>query len=166
MLRGRAKEEAREQTESTNETDEAAVTAKAEVDTTVVDVKEKIKKGCDASLILASPDGKAEKDHLDNLSLAGDGFDTVIKAKAAVDINPQCTTFHVLIYWLWRLLGISLPWRTILFSVELGRRNGTHGRISSTASVQHTSTQLGFRSAQHPVQLPWPYPNKHGCSFR
>nr|GLL26042.1 peroxidase 16-like [Ipomoea trifida] len=46
--------------------------------------------GCDASVLLASPNGKAEKDHPDNLSLAGDGFDTVIKAKAAVDSNPQC----------------------------------------------------------------------------
>jgi len=42
-------------------------------------------------VILASPVGKAEKDHPDNLSLAGDGFDTVIKAKVAVDSNPQCT---------------------------------------------------------------------------
>lgn len=31
-----------------------------------------------------------EKDHPDNLSLAGDGFDTVIKAKAAVDAVPEC----------------------------------------------------------------------------
>lgn len=46
--------------------------------------------GCDASILLASPNGKAEKDHPDNLSLAGDGFDTVVKAKAAVDSNPQC----------------------------------------------------------------------------
>lgn len=49
-----------------------------------------IYQGCDASVLLASPNGKAEKDHPDNLSLAGDGFDTVIKAKAAVDSNPQC----------------------------------------------------------------------------
>lgn len=31
-----------------------------------------------------------EKDHPDDISLAGDGFDTVIKAKAAVDSVPQC----------------------------------------------------------------------------
>lgn len=49
------------------------------------------KQGCDASVIVAStPKNKAEKDHPDNLSLAGDGFDTVIKAKAAVDANPRC----------------------------------------------------------------------------
>lgn len=41
-------------------------------------------------MLLASTNGKAEKEHPDNLSLAGDGFDTVVKAKAAVDSNPQC----------------------------------------------------------------------------
>ncbi|XP_075493407.1 peroxidase 73-like [Primulina tabacum] len=47
--------------------------------------------GCDASVIVASTSrNKAEKDHPDNLSLAGDGFDTVIKAKAAVDKIPSC----------------------------------------------------------------------------
>lgn len=47
--------------------------------------------GCDASVIVASTgNNQAEKDHPDNLSLAGDGFDTVIKAKAALDAVPQC----------------------------------------------------------------------------
>ncbi|KAL2453289.1 Peroxidase 51 [Abeliophyllum distichum] len=47
--------------------------------------------GCDASIVVAStPGNTAEKDHPDNLSLAGDGFDTVIKAKAAVDAVPSC----------------------------------------------------------------------------
>lgn len=41
--------------------------------------------GCDASVIIASPNGDAEKDSSDNLSLAGDGFDTVVKAKQAVE---------------------------------------------------------------------------------
>lgn len=41
-------------------------------------------------MLLTSPTNQAEKDHPDNLSLAGDGFDTVIKAKAAVDSDPQC----------------------------------------------------------------------------
>ncbi|KAM0975854.1 hypothetical protein ACFX13_019142 [Malus domestica] len=45
--------------------------------------------GCDAS-VASTASNKAEKDHPDNLSLAGDGFDTVIKAKAAVDAVPQC----------------------------------------------------------------------------
>lgn len=47
--------------------------------------------GCDASVLVASSgNNKAEKDHPENLSLAGDGFDTVIKAKAALDAVPQC----------------------------------------------------------------------------
>lgn len=40
--------------------------------------------------MLASSNGRAEKDHPDDISLAGDGFDTVIKAKAAVDSDPKC----------------------------------------------------------------------------
>ncbi|KAD1885333.1 hypothetical protein E3N88_42165 [Mikania micrantha] len=47
--------------------------------------------GCDASVMIASSGSNtAEKDHPDNLSLAGDGFDTVIKAKAAVDAVASC----------------------------------------------------------------------------
>ncbi|KAK9135329.1 hypothetical protein Syun_014659 [Stephania yunnanensis] len=47
--------------------------------------------GCDASAIIQStPNNQAEKDYPDNLSLAGDGFDTVIKAKAAIDAIPSC----------------------------------------------------------------------------
>lgn len=49
-----------------------------------------LNQGCDASVLLGSPNNKAEKDHPDNLSLAGDGFDTVIKAKAAVDSDTRC----------------------------------------------------------------------------
>lgn len=44
--------------------------------------------GCDASIMLAN--SNSEKDHPDDISLAGDGFDTVIKAKAAVDNDPKC----------------------------------------------------------------------------
>ncbi|WVZ60660.1 hypothetical protein U9M48_010651 [Paspalum notatum var. saurae] len=48
--------------------------------------------GCDASIIVVSTgNNTAEKDHPNNLSLAGDGFDTVIQAKAAVDAVPACT---------------------------------------------------------------------------
>lgn len=35
--------------------------------------------------MIASPNGDAEKDAPDNLSLKGDGFNTVIKLKAAVE---------------------------------------------------------------------------------
>lgn len=41
-------------------------------------------------MILAKGNSTAEKDNPINLSLAGDGFDTVIKAKAAVDSVPAC----------------------------------------------------------------------------
>lgn len=47
--------------------------------------------GCDASVMIQStPNNKAEKDHPDNVSLAGDGFDVVIKAKKALDAVPSC----------------------------------------------------------------------------
>uniref|UniRef100_A0A1J3EH16 Peroxidase n=1 Tax=Noccaea caerulescens TaxID=107243 RepID=A0A1J3EH16_NOCCA len=47
--------------------------------------------GCDASVLIQStPNNKAEKDHPDNVSLAGDGFDVVIKAKKALDAIPSC----------------------------------------------------------------------------
>lgn len=35
--------------------------------------------------MVSSPNGDAEKDAPDNLSLAGDGFDTIVKAKQAVE---------------------------------------------------------------------------------
>lgn len=41
-------------------------------------------------MIQSTPNNKAERDHPDNLSLAGDGFDTVIKAKKAIDATPGC----------------------------------------------------------------------------
>jgi peroxidase len=40
--------------------------------------------------MVSTGNNTAEKDHPSNLSLAGDGFDTVIKAKAAVDAVPAC----------------------------------------------------------------------------
>ena len=41
-------------------------------------------------MVASAGNNTAEKDHPNNLSLAGDGFDTVIRAKAAVDAVPQC----------------------------------------------------------------------------
>ncbi|WVZ61524.1 hypothetical protein U9M48_011385 [Paspalum notatum var. saurae] len=48
--------------------------------------------GCDASVLVAStPNNTAEKDHPANLvGLAGDGFDTVLRARAALDAVPRC----------------------------------------------------------------------------
>ncbi|XP_061361774.1 peroxidase 16 isoform X2 [Gastrolobium bilobum] len=89
-------------------------------------------RGCDASILLSSPNNKAEKDNPDDISLAGDGFDTVIKAKAAVDSDPQCrnkvSCADIL----------ALATRDVaggpFYNVELGRRDG---RLSTIASVQH-----------------------------
>ncbi|KAF8101487.1 hypothetical protein N665_0205s0077 [Sinapis alba] len=90
--------------------------------------------GCDASVMIQStPNNKAEKDHPDNVSLAGDGFDVVIKAKKALDAIPSCknkvscadilalATRDVIV----AAKGPSYP-------VELGRLDGF---VSTAASV-------------------------------
>jgi peroxidase len=41
-------------------------------------------------ILVSTGKNTAEKDNPTNLSLAGDGFDTVIQAKAAVDAVPGC----------------------------------------------------------------------------
>ncbi|KAG8372363.1 hypothetical protein BUALT_Bualt12G0058500 [Buddleja alternifolia] len=102
-------------------------------------------RGCDASIMLSSPTGQAEKDHPDNLSLAGDGFDTVVRAKAAVDSNPQCRNKVSCadILALATRDVVNLAGGTF-YPVELGRRDG---RISSMASVQRRlpgAHTLGF----------------------
>ncbi|XP_052204695.1 peroxidase 50-like [Diospyros lotus] len=99
--------------------------------------------GCDASVIVVSTaNNKAEKDHPDNLSLAGDGFDTVIKAKAAVDAVSSCrnkvSCADIL----------AMATRDVIalaggpsYAVELGRLDG----LSSTASsVDGKLPQPGF----------------------
>ncbi|CAM8911200.1 unnamed protein product [Rhodiola kirilowii] len=93
-------------------------------------------RGCDASVMLASTGStKAEKDHPDDISLAGDGFDTVIKAKAAVDSNPTCKNKVSCA----DILALATRDVVVLaggpsYTVELGRRDG---RASTIASVQH-----------------------------
>ncbi|KAL5549258.1 hypothetical protein UlMin_004489 [Ulmus minor] len=91
-------------------------------------------RGCDASVLLASPNNNAEKDHPDNLSLAGDGFDTVIKAKAALDNDSRCKNKVSCA----DILALATRDVVVLtggpnYPVELGRRDG---RISTIASVQ------------------------------
>ncbi|XP_009600643.1 peroxidase 16-like [Nicotiana tomentosiformis] len=103
-------------------------------------------RGCDASMLLSSPNRKAEKDHPDNLSLAGDGFDTVVKAKAAVDKDSKCrnkvSCADIL----------ALATREVVsmtggpfYQVELGRRDG---RVSTLAGVQHQLPGEGFNLDQ------------------
>ncbi|EOY02827.1 Peroxidase superfamily protein [Theobroma cacao] len=88
--------------------------------------------GCDASILIASPNGDAEKDAPDNLSLAGDGFDTVIKAKQAVEKRcPGLVSCADI---------LAIATRDIIdlaggpsFKVELGRRDGLISQASRVA---------------------------------
>ncbi|KAM7509270.1 hypothetical protein LguiA_019723 [Lonicera macranthoides] len=88
--------------------------------------------GCDASVLISSPNGDAEKDSQDNLSLAGDGFDTVIKAKQAVEgICPGVVSCA-------DILAIATRDVVVLaggpsFPVELGRRDGLISQASRVA---------------------------------
>ncbi|XP_071742123.1 peroxidase 16-like [Rutidosis leptorrhynchoides] len=102
-------------------------------------------RGCDASIFLSNGNN-AEKDHHDDQSLAGDGFDTVIQAKAALDSNPICrnkvSCADIL----------ALATRDVValaggpsYKVELGRRDG---RISTKASVQHRLPHADFNLNQ------------------
>ncbi|WOL01674.1 peroxidase 51 [Canna indica] len=89
--------------------------------------------GCDASVMIAStPNNKAEKDHPINLSLAGDGFDTVIKAKAAVDAVPECrnkvSCADILAIATRDVIKMAGgPW----YDVELGRLDGLRSTAAS-----------------------------------
>ncbi|XP_038886268.1 peroxidase 51-like [Benincasa hispida] len=88
--------------------------------------------GCDASVLIASPNGDAEKDAKDNLSLAGDGFDTVVKAKQAVEnVCPGVVSCADI---------LALATRDVVnlaggpqYSVELGRRDGLISQASRVA---------------------------------
>lgn len=80
--------------------------------------------GCDASVLIASSgNNTAEKDAPDNLSLAGDGFDTVAKAKLAVEaVCPNLVSCADI---------LALATRDVIglvggpsYKVELGRRDG------------------------------------------
>ncbi|KAL0424195.1 UNVERIFIED_CONTAM: Peroxidase 51 [Sesamum radiatum] len=88
--------------------------------------------GCDASVVIASPNNDAEKDAPDNLSLAGDGFDTVVKAKQAVE--AQCPGIVSCA----DILAIAA--RDVVFlaggpayNMELGRRDGLISQASRVA---------------------------------
>ncbi|XP_023891133.1 peroxidase 45 [Quercus suber] len=100
-------------------------------------------RGCDASVLISSP---SEKDNPDDLSLAGDGFDTVIKAKAAVDSDSRCTNKVSCA----DILALATRDVVVLaggpsYTVELGRRDG---RISTSASVQRHLPHPNFNLDQ------------------
>ncbi|KAE8689392.1 Peroxidase 16 [Hibiscus syriacus] len=88
--------------------------------------------GCDASVLISSPNGDAEKDAQDNLSLAGDGFDTVIKAKQAVEtLCPGVVSCA-------DILALATRDAVVLaggpsWEVELGRRDGLLSQASRVA---------------------------------
>ncbi|KAL5559383.1 hypothetical protein UlMin_035594 [Ulmus minor] len=91
-------------------------------------------RGCDASVFLFSKNHTAEKDGSDDLSLAGDGFDTVIKAKAAVDSVASCKNKVSCA----DILALATRDSIVLtggpsYKVELGRLDG---RISTKASLR------------------------------
>ncbi|KAL3829475.1 hypothetical protein ACJIZ3_018277 [Penstemon smallii] len=88
--------------------------------------------GCDASVLIASPNNDAEKDSPDNLSLAGDGFDTVVKAKQAVE--AQCPGIVSCA----DILAVAARDVVLLaggpgYNVELGRRDGLISQASRVA---------------------------------
>ncbi|CAH2072790.1 unnamed protein product [Thlaspi arvense] len=85
--------------------------------------------GCDASVLIASDNGDAEKDASDNISLAGDGFDTVVKAKLAVE--AQCPGLVSCA----DIMALAARDVVVLvggpeFKVELGRRDGLVSQAS------------------------------------
>ncbi|KAF3435253.1 hypothetical protein FNV43_RR22340 [Rhamnella rubrinervis] len=88
--------------------------------------------GCDASVLISSPNGDAEKDAPDNLSLAGDGFDTVIKAKEAVEAQcPGVVSCADILALAARDVVVLVGGPS--FNVELGRRDGLVSRASGVA---------------------------------
>ncbi|MED6192197.1 Peroxidase 51 [Stylosanthes scabra] len=104
-------------------------------------------RGCDASVLVASTaNNKAEKDHPDNLSLAGDGFDTVIRAKSAVDAVPLCrnkvSCADILTMATRDVISLAGgPY----YEVELGRYDGLKSRASD---VNGKLPQPGFNLNQ------------------
>ncbi|QCD95398.1 peroxidase 55 [Vigna unguiculata] len=100
--------------------------------------------GCDASVIISSPNGDAEKDYTENLSLPGDGFDTVIKAKQAVEATCPGVVSCADI--------LALATRDVIgllggpsFKVELGRRDGL---ISKASRVEGNLPKASFNLDQ------------------
>ncbi|KAK4483229.1 hypothetical protein RD792_010412 [Penstemon davidsonii] len=108
--------------------------------------------GCDASVLIASPNNDAEKDSPDNLSLAGDGFDTVVKAKQAVE--AQCPGIVSCA----DILAVAARDVVLLaggpaYNVELGRRDGLISQASRVAGnlpqPEFNLIQLNTMFAKH-----------------
>ncbi|WCJ27457.1 Peroxidase family protein [Euphorbia peplus] len=100
--------------------------------------------GCDASVMVASENGDAEKDAADNESLAGDGFDTIIKAKQALEFQCPRTVSCA------DIMAIAARDVVVLaggpsFNIELGRRDGS---ISKASLVAGNLPEPDFNLAQ------------------
>ncbi|KAH9313365.1 hypothetical protein KI387_028400, partial [Taxus chinensis] len=101
--------------------------------------------GCDASVLIASSGSNtAEKDDSDNLSLAGDGFDTVIKAKQAVEaVCPNIVSCADILALATRdVVGLA---EGPSYNVELGRRDGL---VSMASRVPGNLPKAGFNLDQ------------------
>ncbi|KFK28390.1 hypothetical protein AALP_AA8G508800 [Arabis alpina] len=88
--------------------------------------------GCDASVLIQStPNNKAEKDHPDNVSLAGDGFDVVVKAKKAL-VAKGCSKVSCADILTLATRDVVVEAGGPKYTVELGRFDGL---VSTAASV-------------------------------
>ncbi|KFK33725.1 hypothetical protein AALP_AA5G051800 [Arabis alpina] len=88
--------------------------------------------GCDASVLISStPFNKAERDSSINLSLPGDGFDVIVRAKTALELScPKTVSCSDIISVATRdlLVTVGGPYYTVF----LGRRDS---RISNSSSI-------------------------------
>ncbi|XP_078176083.1 peroxidase 35-like [Carex rostrata] len=85
--------------------------------------------GADASAMIALPTEDAEKDSSDNKSLAGDGFDTVVRAKKAVENACPGVVSCADILALATSCAIELA-KGPTYTVELGRYDGLVSKAS------------------------------------
>ncbi|OIW02971.1 hypothetical protein TanjilG_13608 [Lupinus angustifolius] len=95
-------------------------------------------------VMIASENGDAEKDASENVSLAGDGFDTVIKAKQAVEaVCPGIVSCADILALATRDVVALLGGPS--FNVELGRRDGL---VSKASNVEGNLPKASFNLNQ------------------
>ncbi|XP_073010973.1 peroxidase 45-like [Typha latifolia] len=90
-------------------------------------------RGCDASVMIISPNADDEWRSPEDMTLKPEGFDVILAAKAAVDSNPQCRNKVSCA----DIIAIAARDAVVLsggpfYPVELGRYDG---RISTRSSV-------------------------------
>ncbi|XP_043719151.1 peroxidase 41-like [Telopea speciosissima] len=96
--------------------------------------------GCDASILISSnPSNKAERDNDHNLSLAGDGFDVVVRAKTALELAcPGIVSCSDILVLATRNLVnmVGGPY----YKVRLGRKDGLISKASNVDILNSTAT--------------------------